>query len=169
MSPTAPVPAGDHAILCKGLLAAKQQEGCQGCRATSGLQPLPDSRGLGVGKLGSEGCEVTAPLIRSGEKNQCSLGLLAKCGCLEQEQHTWQHTHGFILHPFAILGASACCRLPGAAGCSACPAVAGGGQGEDGCGAGWGEAGMTFPSLGRAVVMAVLSQAWSTGGASAFS
>lgn len=28
VSPTAPVPAGDHAVLCKALLAAKQQEGC---------------------------------------------------------------------------------------------------------------------------------------------
>lgn len=31
-----------------------------------------------------------------------------------------------------------------------------------------GEAGMMFPSLGRAGVMAVLLQAWSTDGASAF-
>lgn len=51
-SPIAPVPAGDRAILCKELLTVKQQEGC--CRPTSGLQTLPDSRGLGVGKLGSK-------------------------------------------------------------------------------------------------------------------
>lgn len=127
-SPTAPVPAGDHAVLCKGLLAVKQQEGCRGCRAASGLQPLPDSRGLGVGKLGSKrGCEVAA-LIRRGEKNPVLWDCWESVGALSKSSNAWQHTHCFILHPFAILGASAGCHLPRAAGCSACPAVAGGGR-----------------------------------------
>lgn len=104
------------------------------------------------------------PLAVGGKKKRHSLGLQAKCGCLEQEQHDWQHTHGFILHPFALLGASAGCCLPGAAGCSACPAVAGGGWllrgggGRD-----------DVPFAGRAAVMAVPSEAWSAGSASAFS
>jgi len=116
-----------------------------------------------------EGCRVAVFLIRSGGKKPCSLGLLAKSRCLEQEPHAWQHAHGFILHPFAVAGASAGCHLPGAAGCSAWPAVAGGGWGEDGCCTGRGQAAMTttFPSLGRAAVMAVLSQAWSAGSTSA--
>lgn len=37
------------------------------------------------------------------------MGLLAQGG----SQHAWQRTHGFILPPFAILGSSAGCHLPG--------------------------------------------------------
>lgn len=61
-------PCWAYAALCKGL-AVKQREGCRGCRAASGLQPLPDNQGLGVGKLGSKkGCQVAAPLLRKGGK-----------------------------------------------------------------------------------------------------
>lgn len=113
-------------------------------------QPLPDSRRLGVGNLGSKrGCEVVAPLIRRGEKN--SFFGTRKCVCHKQEQHAWRHTHGFISRPFAILGASAGCHLPGAL--AAQPALPW--QGEDGC-CRAGDAGMTFPSLSRGTVMAVL-------------
>lgn len=56
-------------VLCRGLRAREQWEGCQSCCAVSGLQPLLDSRGLGVGKLGSKrGFRVTASFIRRGEK-----------------------------------------------------------------------------------------------------
>lgn len=58
---------------------------------------------------------------------------------------------------------SAGCRLPGVLAAQPAPLGLGGAS----C-CRQGEAGMMFPSLGRARVMAVLLQAWSTGGASAF-
>jgi len=100
VSPAAPDPAGDHAVLCKGLLAVEQREGCWGCWATSGLQPLPDSQGLGVDELGSErGAEWQCFLLGVGEKNPVLWDCWQRAGALSRSRTPGStHTALFCIH-----------------------------------------------------------------------
>lgn len=108
---------------------------------------------------------MAAPLIRTGEKKKPVLWeRWQSVGALRRSSTPGStHTALFCIHLLSSAFRQAA-AFPGLL--AAQPALLW--QGEDGC-CGVGEAGVTFPLLGRAVVMAVLLQAWSAGGAGAFS